>query len=112
MEQVTLLAVIAGLFAVQVALVVYGALRRGDRGDLGDRVAGVDPTPGEAFPSREEGPAREGPPAGDAPAGRVRCRACGTANDDAYRFCRACVTPLPRTGGGPTGSVVGERSTR
>lgn len=109
MPEVTLLAVVAGLFALQVALVVYAGIRRD--GDDGDRAgmegpdgpprgsAGVAAATGPTDARRREG---TGDPAADTPPGTVLCLACGATNGDAFRFCRRCVTPLPAGSDGPS----------
>ena len=101
MVGIALLAVVAALFAVQVALVVYAGLRRSGGG-----VRGADPPSsdrGSSAGSTASEPRDRPEPARD---GDVRCHACGASNDDAYRFCRGCATRLPEAGGLATGRVA------
>ncbi|MFC7070347.1 DUF7577 domain-containing protein [Halobaculum lipolyticum] len=119
MPEVTLLAVVAGLFALQVALVVYAGVRRDD--DDGDRggverpdgpprgSAGVAAATGPTEPLRRDG-TRD--PTADVPPGTVLCLGCGAANGDAFRFCRHCVAPLPAGDDGPSPVAAIRRSAR
>ncbi|PSQ08171.1 hypothetical protein BRC97_02060 [Halobacteriales archaeon QS_6_71_20] len=104
MEEFALLAVVAGLFALQVAIVVYTGVRRS-----GGSVRGADPAPGDrrsvAEPAATE--PREGAERPERVRdGSVRCHACGARNDDAYEFCRRCTTRLPDGGAVATGRAV------
>ena len=121
MVEVTLLAVVAGLFALQVALVVYAGLRRDggsgdDDGPVGADAGGPPGGPTGNAVARGRIDARDPAEARDrrtdTPPGTVRCLACGAANDDAYRFCRLCVSQLPAGGDEPVSVAAVRGSAR
>lgn len=78
----------------QIPVVVYLSRyveREEDRVPPGTVPAyGMTPYPGTALGAN----ARTPDPCGDGE-GRVACGSCGTCNDAAYDFCRACVGRLP-----------------
>ncbi|MFC7137054.1 DUF7577 domain-containing protein [Halobaculum litoreum] len=112
MVEVTFLAVIVALFALQVALVVYAGVRR-DGGDGHGVSDGPDAAPAstpESTAGAADGRVRRGP--GADRSGTVRCHSCDAANDDTFRFCRNCVERLPAGGYGASAADAARGSAR